>query len=332
MATSYQVPNICENERRKKNLDLWQMMLHIESRNISLRNRGQINSHSDNVTSLSTSSTRDNTSQHFGYFQRETQGSFLFISNSCCQQAAVELQPGWESECETRKLKEISVAHLGLVKVLLCGVKRIWEHRVPLEGPGPPQDQEGNQSHCFVHPVSLPVHLSLKPEALSHRRGHCLLLPPPPHQRGHWPTFWVLFGKRAKFCLSVCSDQTLPHKRLYQVFCNIYKSIRVLEIISPALCPIVRLWERNRSEPLLRSSVVIDSQSAGLYPQKKQEDRHYLTHTAQFWRPSGCFLPRPHFCFHLSKLSHSDSVQVAPLKQAPASPAPPLLSLMGDKT
>lgn len=57
---------------------------------------------------------------------------------------------------------ETSATHPAQIKVLLCGVQRLGEHGEPLEGPGPPQDQERNQIQSFLHPTSLSVHPSLR--------------------------------------------------------------------------------------------------------------------------------------------------------------------------
>ncbi|KAG7223898.1 hypothetical protein INR49_015154 [Caranx melampygus] len=55
-----------------------------------------------------------------------------------------------------------------ILKVLLCGVERFWEHRDPLDGPGPSQDQQ-NQNY-FLHLCNLSTHSSLRglmPETLN---------------------------------------------------------------------------------------------------------------------------------------------------------------------
>lgn len=46
------------------------------------------------------------------------------------------------------------MSYLLIAEVLLRRVDGFWDEREPLEGPGPAQDQQANQSRGFVHPVA----------------------------------------------------------------------------------------------------------------------------------------------------------------------------------
>lgn len=60
----------------------------------------------------------------------------------------------------------VVVSHLLIVEALLRRVDRFWDDRETLKGPGPAQDQQGNQSHGFVHPVTR-VRSSVRCETLN---------------------------------------------------------------------------------------------------------------------------------------------------------------------
>lgn len=118
------------------------------------------------------------------------------------------------------------VSYLVIAEVRLRRVDRFWDEGEPLEGPGPAQDQQANQSRGFVHPVAR-VCSSVRCETLNRCEANALRQHLSSHSGGADLCFVCRasthsHGKagkqtrtRAKFCCSVLGpDSQVTHSAI----------------------------------------------------------------------------------------------------------------------